>query len=187
MSLAAAHQDRGPWSTAYSGARFYPLDLRPEEVDIADISHALSHLCRFGGHCNRFYSVAEHSVILSRIVPKPMALQALLHDAAEAYSGFGDVLPPAKEAAPVIREIEHAITRAVAARFGLPWPFPAYLCEADKALAKAEADVMMPSATRDWFEGRVLVEIPDVQIEACPPRQAEERFLVRWNILSRQR
>jgi len=171
---------RGPWSTAFSGKRFHPLNLQPDEVNIADIAHALANLCRFGGHCEPFYSVAEHSLHLSKIVPPDMALQALVHDAAEAYSGFGDVLPPAKEAAPLVREIEHAITKVVAERFDLGWPFPAHICQMDKALAKAEAAVLMPASTREWFEGRELVEIPKVRIKCWPPRDAEAAFLARW-------
>ena len=50
----------GDWMQTYSGKRYYPVDPRIEDVDINDIAHALSHLCRYGGHCSRFYSVAEH-------------------------------------------------------------------------------------------------------------------------------
>ena len=177
---------RGPWSTAFSGKRFHPLNLQPDEVNIADIAHALANLCRFGGHCEPFYSVAEHSVHLSKIVPPDMALQALVHDAAEAYSGFGDVLPPAKEAAPLIREIEHAITKVVAQRFEIPWPFPAYICQMDKALAKAESDTLMPLATRAWFEGKVLIEIPKVNLGCWRPDEAEELFTAQWNRLRKR-
>jgi hypothetical protein len=53
---------RGDWMQTYSGRRFYPLDPRAEELADLDIAHALSLLCRYGGHVERFYSVAEHCV-----------------------------------------------------------------------------------------------------------------------------
>ena len=53
------------WIQTYSGKKFYPLDPRPEDIDIRDIAHALSLNCRFNGHCRCFYSVAEHSVGVS--------------------------------------------------------------------------------------------------------------------------
>src|ERR1035437_5720974 len=51
----------------FSGLRFWPLDPNPEKILIADIAHALAHQCRFGGHASKFYSVAEHSVHVSRL------------------------------------------------------------------------------------------------------------------------
>ena len=53
---------RGDWMQTHSGLRFYPLDPRPEDIRIEDIAHALPMICRFNGHCSRFYSVAEHSL-----------------------------------------------------------------------------------------------------------------------------
>ena len=75
----------GDWLQTFTGKAFFPLDPRPEEMDIFDIAHALSNLCRYGGHCNKFYSVAEHSVLVSILCRlyygEQVALQGLLHDA----------------------------------------------------------------------------------------------------------
>src|SRR5262245_27549306 len=98
----------GDWMQTISGRKFWPLDPRPEEVCIEDIGHALSLVCRFGGHCHTFYSVAEHSVRVSLLAEdmakssahwtdeniRMIALSGLLHDAAEAY--IGDMVRPLK-------------------------------------------------------------------------------------------
>ncbi len=78
---------RGEWFQTYTGRKFYPFDPRPEEVDFDDITHALSLLCRFAGHVWEFYSVAQHSVLVSQLCPPGLALAGLLHDAHEAYTG----------------------------------------------------------------------------------------------------
>lgn len=75
----------------YTG-RSVPLhDPNPAHVDIEDVAHALSNLCRYTGHCRGFYSVAEHSVIMAHETLErhgaDAALDALLHDAGEAYCG----------------------------------------------------------------------------------------------------
>src|ERR1035441_7448066 len=71
----------------FSGLRFWPLDPDPDKILIEDIAHALAHQCRFGGHASKFYSVAEHSVHVSKLCAPKDALWGLLHDASEAYCG----------------------------------------------------------------------------------------------------
>lgn len=66
MAKPAPNARRGDWLQTYTGRQYWPLDPRPEDVDLRDIAHALSQLCRYGGHTLFFYSVAEHSVLLSR-------------------------------------------------------------------------------------------------------------------------
>jgi len=75
------------WIQTFTGRRFRPRNPAPDDFDIRDVAHALSLLCRFNGHCRVFYSVAEHSVRVSRICPPPAALWGLLHDLGEAYIG----------------------------------------------------------------------------------------------------
>src|SRR5271156_4912831 len=73
------------WIQTFTGKKFYPFNPKPQDIDIRDIAHALSNICRFTGHTKRFYSVAEHSRNVAKLVPAHMKLQALLHDASEAY------------------------------------------------------------------------------------------------------
>jgi len=84
----------GDYITTFTGKSFYLLDPRPKDICIEDIAHALSNLCRFTGHCKSFYSVAQHSVLVSYDVPHPFQIDGLLHDATEAYTN--DVSSPLK-------------------------------------------------------------------------------------------
>ncbi len=77
----------GPWMQVGRTGRAFPLlNLEPGRVNIEDIVPALSRICRFNGHTEHFYSVAQHSVHVSSLVPKKYRMEALLHDAAEAYT-----------------------------------------------------------------------------------------------------
>lgn len=82
------------WILTYTGRQFWPLDPRLEDICIEDVAHALSLICRFTGHVRQFYSVAQHCVLASYLVPEEHALAALLHDASEAY--LCDVARPVK-------------------------------------------------------------------------------------------
>lgn len=81
-------------SFAYMGPDFTPHvygeDFTPSIVDIA---YNLSHLNRYTGSAGQ-YSVAQHSVLVARNVREGLRLDALLHDAPEAY--LGDVAAPLK-------------------------------------------------------------------------------------------
>lgn len=81
-----------PWIQTYTGRQYSYYDCKPDQIDITDIARALSHLCRFTGHCMKFYSVAQHSVLVSRETKNPFL--GLMHDADEAYTG--DMCRPLK-------------------------------------------------------------------------------------------
>jgi 5'-deoxynucleotidase YfbR-like HD superfamily hydrolase len=109
----------GGWLQTFTGGEIWPIDPRPEEINIVDIAQALSQQCRYAGHTTRFYSVAEHSVYISREVPAELALWGLLHDASEAY--LVDIPRPLKPYMPVYKHWERELMQVIAAKFGLSW------------------------------------------------------------------
>lgn len=173
--MTAGEWHRGDWMQTYTGRRFYPLDPRPDEIDPADIAHALSMLCRYAGHVDRFYSVAEHCVLMSEAVAPEHALAALLHDATEAY--VVDVPRPLKRYLPDYRDIEDRVWYAIARRFGLELEVPAAVKEVDTRILLTERDALMPNTRYSWAQDG-MVPLP-VSIEAWSPGEAEGRYLSR--------
>lgn len=119
-----------------NGELFDPFDPVMELVTPEVIAHALGNLCRYGGHVPRFYSVAEHSIYVSRLVMKQtldtkLALVGLLHDAEEGL-GFVDMPNPVKKKFVDYRTAGEALRKAVCDHYGLPFPFPEIIHQADK-------------------------------------------------------
>lgn len=163
----------------YTGNRFYyPPHLRGNNtISIGDIAHALSNICRFGGHCPTFYSVAQHSVMVSFMVPPEHALAALLHDASEAY--LSDVVRPAKRMLPEYKQLEQEIHDQIAEHFGVDLNHPS-IKEADNLALYAEAKHFFGDVT-DWclddFECHV-------RITPVSPEDAKRMFLMRYEMLT---
>jgi hypothetical protein len=127
-----------PFVSTFLGGRVYLEDPRVNRYSILDIAHALSLLCRYAGQCPRFYSVAQHSVLVSERASPADALWGLLHDASEAY--LVDVPRPVKylPALAGYRELEARIQSAIVTQFGLPEKEPSSVRAADKLLARQE-------------------------------------------------
>ena len=138
---------RGDWIQTYTGRPFWPLDPRPEDILIDDIAHALALKVRYSGHCRWPYSVAQHSVLVSRwITLQPQAtpqeaLWGLLHDAAEAY--LADIPKPVKPFLEGWKDIEASMMRVICARFGLPEEEPEIVREADFRILTDEREQIM--------------------------------------------
>lgn len=156
---------RGDWIQTYTLRKFYPLAPRVEDVALADIAHALSHQCRFTGHCYQYYSVAEHSVRVSfaaeelavrrgrsREEARVVARAGLLHDASEAY--LIDVARPVKRAPAThaYREAESQLSRTIFYAFGLSEAEPMEVKEADAILLATEARDLFPSLHPEWVQ-----------------------------------
>lgn len=175
----------GDWIQTYTGKKFWPADPRPEDIDIEDIAHALSNLCRFTGHCREFYSVAQHCVIVSENVPPEHAMVGLLHDASEAY--LLDIARPVKRLPEMgaYREMEKRLEKMLCERFALPFPFPPEVMEADaRVLMTEKRDLLGPSPDGKWG---YPVEPYEDQIIAWSPKKAEGEFLTRFAFLNRRR
>lgn len=166
------------WIETYTGRRFCPLDPRPEDVCLTDIVWALSQKCRYTGHCATFFSVAEHSVLVSRLVPAEAKLWGLLHDAAEAY--LPDVARPIKRSLAGFEAIEERVLRAIAEALGLPWPVPDVVWEADTIALATEKPVLFPSSPNEWNLG---VEAADLPVRCLSPIAARAAFLERFTVL----
>ncbi len=172
----------GDWMQTFTRRAFWPLDPHVDDVDPVDIAHALSMLCRYGGHVEAFYSVAEHSVLMSTKVPAKDALWALLHDAPEAY--LGDMIRPLKLAMTEYQVVESRLMGVICDRFGLQPGFPAAVKEADTRILRDERDALQGTPVMPWT---VLEDVPalGVPIAGWDPAYAKQRFLDRFTELTR--
>lgn len=175
------------WISLLSGARFNYN--RPEESDVTieDLASALSNVCRFSGHLPRFYSVAQHLVNTSYIVPPEYAFEGLMHDTAEAFTN--DLPTPLKWALPIFKELEVKIETAMADRFGFQFPYPPSVKEADTNMLILEK-LYVKGDTSVWpnYEDIVVDHLVDkVDLSSWRPNIARNRFLKRFEELNNER
>ena len=145
-----------------------------EAITINAIARGLANTCRFAGQCDRFYSVAEHSIWVSRIVPKALAIEGLLHDASEAF--IGDMPKPLKERLPDYQAVEWRIDRAVLGRFGIGWLGPEIKL-ADRVMLATEQRLLMRNQDRwKWTDETTPLNI---ELECLAPEAAYQAFILR--------
>jgi hypothetical protein len=167
------------WIQTYSGGMFHILDPQQDEILITDIGHALGMLCRFTGHVRRFYSIAEHCVLGSRLVPQKDALWFLLHDASEAY--ITDLNRPLKHFTGIGSEylpVEAKIMGAICQKFRLPSEEPASIKKIDNAMLFAEKEQLL--APLEWDAKWGDIKPADVKVKCWAPEVAEVEFLHRF-------
>src|SRR5829696_2066447 len=180
----------GPYLQTVSGRWVNPFDPDPAQLDAGDIARALANQCRFGGHSRVFYSVAQHSVIVSRLVEErggdvEDAFAALMHDATEAY--LGDMPHPLKHRSPLgaaFKDAEDHLEEALRQRFAIKPDVPE-IKRADRALLATERRAFSSEAWH-WpeLEG---VEPLDLELVALPPDDAARTFAQRYAELDARR
>lgn len=173
---------QGLWIHTYKGHQFYAFDPREDDIDIDDIAHALALTCRYSGHCNKFFSVAQHSVLVSFLVPEEQALAALLHDAPEAY--LTDIPRPIKhmlnEYGVPFSDVEDRIYKVIAKKYGCQYPLPNEVHEIDHHIVADEAEILfdpVPEWTQ-WYRKTGAHIVP------VGPEQAEAMFKMRFEELT---
>lgn len=160
--------------STFLGNRFYPLVPRIDRVAIEDIAHGLAYQCRFNGQTQRFYSVAQHSIMVASLVPERLRYAALLHDAAEAY--LGDMVKPLKVLLPEFAAIEDAVTAIIADTFQIDFSDYEPIKRADLIALATEKRDLMPHSTERWS---YLDDIPPLPQRIIPlsPSSAKQAFL----------
>lgn len=159
--------DMWPSRTPFSLA-----DPQPDDVHIEDIAWHLSGIFRYTG--GSAVSVAEHSIQCAERAPPELKLEALLHDAHEAYTG--DCSRPLKHLlGQAWRTVEERIDRAVRWRFKLPWPASPEIKAIDDRLLATEAVQIWHNPKRDWR--LAAAPYPDLQINPLSSEEAEAAFL----------
>lgn len=172
---------QGDYIQTFTGRKFWVFDPRPGDFCIEDIAHALSNLCRFGGHCNHFYSVAQHSMLVCRN-SRDLKL-GLLHDAPEAY--LSDFPSPIKRHSLFenYRTAEQRVWSAMVLQFGLPEDLTDSVKSADLRALATEKEQLLKHEHSPWKE---LVGVIPYEVDLLPtltPFQAESKFLDMYELL----
>lgn len=174
-------RDPNGWIQMVDGSAFWPLEARKEEVSIRNIAHALSNICRFGGHTKRFYSVGQHSVLVSYVCAREDALHGLLHDASEGL-GLLDIPRPVKHAPALAgyREAEGRLEGVIALAFGLAETMPPSVKIADEILLATERRDLMSTPAIPWSKREQALKPMSAPIEPWAPERACAAFLDRF-------
>jgi hypothetical protein len=172
----------------YTGKKCWPVDPRIEDIDIKDIAHALSLLCRFTGHVREFYSVGDHSLRVSELCSTENKLWGLLHDASEAY--LVDLARPVKrtpEFGVPYRAVEGRLMKCICEKFNLSEGEPPEVKEADNRLLRTEQRDLMPvpndgplTDNDRWKDG--FKPLKD-KIVPRTSKEVEALFLAQYNLL----
>lgn len=154
------------WMKTVSGHYVNILAPTMHDIRLDDIAHALSRICRFGGHTKTVYCVGEHSIGVADMLWRTyrdeyLSLQGLLHDASEAY--LGDVIRPLKNLMPQYKEAEERFERVISERFDLPYPMDPRVKECDSNILAWEMALFRdaeyrkpsdPETVAEYFIGR---------------------------------
>lgn len=193
-----------------NGKVFDILNFNEEMIDIESIANSLSKICRFNGHLEKFYSVAQHCVLMSEMVSNENRLTALLHDATEAYitdipkpykdkmwievpyNQFNHLLPEI-ENIPISEKIylikmsdleKNYIYPIIANRFHCKYPLPTEIQYYDCKLLKYERDNLMfrinDEIWSEWINDINTNDIKSFEIEPWNSNYAKRKFIERF-------
>jgi uncharacterized protein len=163
-----------------SGIKFDYVNPTVDMIISSDIALGLSNTCRFAGQCSSFYSVAQHSVLVSELVEPQFAVCALLHDASEAY--MTDIPRPLKKLLPDYKLIEDKVMSVISEKFKFDWPMPEEVKVADNLALAMEAYSFMPRGREDeygFIDGSITKFLKAVPMSAEDPVTAMNRFYKR--------
>lgn len=173
MITSAPQQD--VFISTWTGLSINLMNPQSELILMEDISRGLAHQYRFGGHTSQAYTVAQHSIFVSELVAPEYALQALLHDATEAY--IGDLPSPVKSLCPDYKQIEARLHAAIMKRFKLPMTLADEVRRADRVALATEKRDLMPWATNQrWRILEGIDPVPQRLDAAWSPEEAFQRF-----------
>jgi hypothetical protein len=200
MQTKGEEKRKGGSILTYTGKLFWPLDARVNEVNIEDIAHSLSNMCRFAGHINEFYSVAQHCVMVSDLLANRvinlfgstvqdkttayLRKVGLTHDASEAY--LVDIPRPIKRSLPNYVKIEHKLQFVIAKAFGVNYNKTqtdydsTWLKAADNEALAIEAHNLVNDPLKLWTVEAQLGFKTRIKIKPLMPKVAEKLFLKRY-------
>ncbi len=171
--------------TTYTKKTFDPLAPKEELIDILDIAHSLSLLCRANGHFPKFYSVGEHCVNCAREAEARgysarVQLVCLLHDASEAY--LSDVTRPVKSALPEYKKIENALADVIYTKW-----LGSTLSQEEHALMRDVDDTLLYYEMLLYFGEKICENAPPLLSKPffCFDgfEKTEQRYLSLFNLL----
>lgn len=165
-----------PWIETFTGKKFHFLNPTDDQIDIRDIAHSLAFTCRYTGHSRRFYSVAEHSILVSYLASDPLA--GLLHDASEAY--ITDIASPIKPHINNYKELEDMIMERIAKKFGFAYPLDPDIKDCDSTQLKTEAKYLLKSGGIPWAHLYPTKRPHGITPNCWSPEEAEQKFLQRF-------
>ena len=162
------------WIETFKGHKFFVENPRPEDIDIHDIAHPLSNICRYNGHAKFFYSVAQHCCLLHDIIPEKGKKAILFHDASEAY--ICDIPSPIKPLLINYYALEKKIQDVIEKKFNVVDYDHELIKEYDNRILADEHLALFPNSPHKWAK---IWEPLGVWIDIWSPRRAEREFLKR--------
>jgi len=166
---------QGFWKQTYTGLTYTPRHPHPDQICIEDIAHSLSMICRFNGHTKEFYSVAEHCFWVAAMIDEnELCLEALLHDASEAY--LCDISRPIKPLLEGYKDYELITMQAIWHHFGLGiYKARREIKAVDYRMLETERLQLMAEPPVKWDTS--TVKPYTIQLYCWDPATAKEMFL----------